>query len=70
MIKLMEYLGMDVGSMTMNDWLGVYFSAIVFIAMVYVYFMVFRPANKDKFESLRSMALDDEEHFDVGENNE
>jgi cbb3-type cytochrome oxidase subunit 3 len=56
-----------VGSMTMNDWLGVYFSAIVFIAMVYVYFMVFRPANKDKFESLRSMALDDEEHFHVGE---
>lgn len=70
MIKLMEYLGMDVGSMTMNDWLGVYFSAIVFVAMVYVYFMVFRPANKDKFESMRSMALDDEEHFDVGENNE
>jgi cbb3-type cytochrome oxidase subunit 3 len=66
-IKLMGYLGMDVGSMTMNDWLGVYFSAIVFIAMVYVYFMVFRPANKDKFESMRSMALDDEENFHVGE---
>ena len=67
MIKLMEYLGMDVGSMTMNDWLGVYFAAFVFFAMVYVYFMVFRPANKDKFESMRSMALDDEEHFHVGE---
>lgn len=67
MIRLMENLGMDVGSMTMNDWLGVYFSAFVFFAMVYVYFMVFRPANKDKFESLRSMALDDDEHFHVGE---
>jgi len=66
-IKLMGYLGMDVGSMTMNDWLGVYFASIVFIAMVYVYFMVFRPANKDKFESMRSMALDDDEHFHVGE---
>ena len=67
MIKLMEYLGMDVGSMTMNDWLGVYFASFIFIAMVYVYFMVLRPANKDKFESLRSMALDDEEHIHVGE---
>ncbi len=67
MIKLMEYLGMDLESMTMNDWLGVYFSAFIFIAMVYVYFMVFRPANKDKFESLRNMALDDDEHFHVGE---
>ncbi len=67
MIKLMEFLGMDVGSMTMNDWLGVYFASFIFIAMVYVYFMVLRPANKDKFESLRSMALDDEEHIHVGE---
>ena len=67
MIKLMEYLGMDMGSMTANDWLGVYFAVFGFVAMVYVYFMVFRPANKDKFESMRSMALDDEEHFHVGE---
>ena len=67
MIKLMEYLGMDVGSMTANDWLGVYFAAFVSVAMAYVYFMVFRPANKDKFESLRSMALDDEDHIHVGD---
>jgi len=29
--------------------------------------MVFRPANKDKFESQRGMALDDEEHINVGD---
>lgn len=67
MIKLMEYLGMDVASMTTNDWLGVFFSVIVFIGMAYVYVMVFHPANKDKFESQRSMALDDEDHINVGE---
>jgi cbb3-type cytochrome oxidase subunit 3 len=66
-IKLMGYLGMDVESMTTNDWLGVFFAVFVFVAMIYVYVMVFRPANKDKFESQRSMALDDEDHINLGE---
>ena len=55
----MGYLGMDVESMTTNDWLGVFYAVFVFVAMIYVYFMVFRPANKEKFESQRGMALDD-----------
>jgi cbb3-type cytochrome oxidase subunit 3 len=63
----MEYLGMDVANMTRNDWLGVFFAVFVFIGMVYVYFMVFRPANKDAFESQRRMALDDDDHINVGE---
>ena len=50
---------MDVESMTTNDWLGVFYAVFVFVAMIYVYFMVFRPANKEKFESQRGMALDD-----------
>jgi cbb3-type cytochrome oxidase subunit 3 len=58
---------MDVESMTTNDWLGVFFSVFVFVAMIYVYFMVFRPANKDKFESQRSMALDDEDLINSGD---
>lgn len=67
MIKLMGYLGMDVESMTTNDWLGVFFAVFVFVAMIYVYFLVLRPANKDKFESQRAMALDDDDHINVGE---
>lgn len=63
----MEYLGMDVASMTANDWLGLLTAVVVFAAMIYVYFMVFHPANKDKFESQRGMALDDEDHINVGE---
>jgi len=69
-IKLMEYLGMDVESMTRNDWLGVFFTVAIFIGMVYIYVMVFLPANKEAFESQRSMALDDEEHINVGAKNE
>ncbi|TAN71288.1 MAG: cbb3-type cytochrome c oxidase subunit 3 [Gallionella sp.] len=53
--------------MTANDWIGVFFSLVAFIGMAAVYFMVFRPANKDTFESRRSMALDDEDHINVGE---
>lgn len=67
MIEVMGYLGMDVESMTTNDWLGVFFAVFVFVAMIYVYFMVFRPANKDKFESQRRMALDDDDPINVGE---
>lgn len=67
MTKLMGYLGMDVGVMTTNDWLGVFYALVSTIGMVAIYFMVFRPANKATFESQSRMALDDEEHINVGE---
>jgi cbb3-type cytochrome oxidase subunit 3 len=63
----MEYLGMDTAVMSTNDWLGVFFTLVAFLGMVAVYVMVFRPANKEKFESLRGMALDDEDQINVGE---
>jgi cytochrome c oxidase cbb3-type subunit IV len=63
----MGYLGMDVESMTTNDWLGVFFAVFVFVAMIYVYFLVLHPANKDKFESQRRMALDDDNPINVGD---
>ncbi len=58
---------MDVAAMSANDWIGVFFSLVAFIGMVVVYVMVFRPANKNTFESQRGMALDDEDHINVGE---
>lgn len=70
MTKLLGYLGMDISAMTTNDWLGVFFTLGAFIGMVVIYFMVFRPANKDAFESRRGMALDDEDPIDMGEKND
>jgi len=58
---------MDVAVMTTNDWLGVFLAVAVFIGMIYVYVMVLLPANKEAFESQRTMALDDEDHINVGE---
>jgi cbb3-type cytochrome oxidase subunit 3 len=60
-------MGMDAVAMTVNDWLGVFFTVAVSIGMVYVYVMVFRPANKDKFESQRGMVLNDEDQINAGE---
>ncbi|MDH4286356.1 MAG: hypothetical protein OEV26_02930 [Gallionella sp.] len=67
MTNLLGYLGMDVAAMSANDWLGVFFTLVAFFGMVAVYVMVFRPANKDMFESQRGMALDDEDTISMGE---
>lgn len=67
MTNLLGYLGMDVAAMTKNDWIGVFFTLVAFIGMVVIYFIVFRPANKEMFESQRSMALDDDDHISMGE---
>jgi cbb3-type cytochrome oxidase subunit 3 len=53
--------------MTRNDWIGVFLAVAVFIGMICAYVMVFRPANKEAFESQRNMALDDDDHINVGE---
>lgn len=67
MTRVFGYLGMDVEAMTLNDWLGVFLTLAAFAGMVYVYVMVFRPSNKDRFESHRGMALDDEDQLNAGE---
>lgn len=67
MIKLLEYFGMDAQAMTTNDWLGVFFLLVAAFGMVVTYFMVFRPSNKERFESQASMALDDEYPIKLGE---
>ncbi|MDH2916685.1 MAG: cbb3-type cytochrome c oxidase subunit 3 [Gallionella sp.] len=67
MIKLLEYFGMDVQAMTTNDWLGVFFLLVAAVGMVVTYVMVFRPSNKERFESQAAMALDDEDPIKLGE---
>lgn len=67
MIKLLEHLGMDVQTMTTNDWLGVFFALVAAIGMVVTYFMVFRPSNKQNFEAQSRMALDDEDPIKLGD---
>lgn len=67
MTKLLGYFGMDVQSMTTNDWLGVFFVLVAAVGMVVTYVMVFRPSNKEKFEAQSGMALDDEDPIKLGD---
>ena len=65
--NLLGSLGMDLSVMSVNDWIGVCLSIFAFIGMVASYVMVFRPTNKEMFESQSGMALDDSEHISIGE---
>lgn len=58
---------MDVAAMTTNDWLGVFFTLFTFVGMLVVYFTVFRPSNKERFESRRGMVLDDDDPIKLGD---
>jgi cbb3-type cytochrome oxidase subunit 3 len=68
--NILGYLGIDVATMTTNDWLGVFFTLFTFVGMAAVYVTVFRPANKERFEAQRSMALDDDYPITLGEKRE
>ena len=70
MTKFLGYLGMDVEAMTTNDWLGVFFTLFTFVGLAIVYFVVLRPSNKERFESRRAMALDDDDPIKLGEKRE
>ena len=68
MTNLMDYLHTDWAAMSRNDWIGVAFTILAFVAMVAVYIMVFNPKNKDAFNSQADMALrDDSEYNNSGD---
>lgn len=59
----MDYLHTDWAAMTLNDWLGVFFTVLAFVAMVVVYVLVFNPKNKDALNSQGDIALRDEPEY-------
>jgi len=69
MSKLFEFLGMDVSKMTLNDWQGVVLTLLATAAMVFVYFWVFNPKNKDALEERRNIPFE-EDHIRMGDKNE
>ena len=66
MTKLLEYLGMDVNAMTLNDWQGVVLTLLAAAAMIYIYFWVFNPKNKDALEGQRNIPFEDD-HTNMGD---
>jgi hypothetical protein len=59
----MDYLHTDWAAMSLNDWLGVFFTVLAFVAMVVVYVLVFNPKNKEALNSQGDMALRDEPEY-------
>ena len=67
MSSLLEYFETDWAAMTLNDWIGVIITVAVFLLMIWAYVYILRPANKEKFESQKSIPLDDDDRIDPEE---
>ncbi len=61
MNKLLDYFHTDWAAMTLHDWIGLIVTVGAFLAMVWVYFHVFNPKNKEHFESQRHIPFEDED---------
>jgi cytochrome c oxidase cbb3-type subunit 4 len=55
-----DYFSTDWGAMTLQDWLGLIVTIVVFLFMIGLYVYVFHPANKEKLEAQRHIPLDDD----------
>ena len=66
MAKWFGYLGMDINAMTLSDWQGVVLTLLAAAAMIYIYFWVFNPKNKDALEDQRNIPFEDD-HTNMGD---
>jgi cytochrome c oxidase cbb3-type subunit 4 len=55
-----DYFSTDWGTMTLQDWLGLIVTIVVFLLMIGLYVFVFHPANKEKLEAQRHIPWDDD----------
>jgi len=63
---LKDYLHTDWASMTVNDWIGVTMTVVVFIMMIWAYVYTFHPKNRDRLEAQRYIPFE-EDDFRNGE---
>jgi cytochrome c oxidase cbb3-type subunit 4 len=61
----MDYFKTDWAAMTLNDWIGMILTVVIFLLMVWAYVHVFHPKNKDKLESQRYLPDDDDDHIET-----
>ncbi len=60
MSSLAEYFHTDWAALTLNDWIGLVTTVVVFILMVVAYIYVFHPANREHLEKRKHIPLDDD----------
>ncbi|GAB0148533.1 MULTISPECIES: CcoQ/FixQ family Cbb3-type cytochrome c oxidase assembly chaperone [unclassified Marichromatium] len=66
MNSLSDYFHTDWQAMTVNDWIGTILTVVVFVLMVVAYFLVFRPKNRDRLESMKHIPFDDDDDEGTG----
>ena len=62
-----DYFQTDWAAMTVNDWVGLIMTVVVFFVMIWAYVHTFNPKNRDKLESHRHIPFEDEDDFRNGE---
>jgi len=57
--SLVEHFHTDWAALTLNDWIGLVVTVVVFILMIVAYLYVFHPSNRDYLETQKNIPLDD-----------
>jgi cytochrome c oxidase cbb3-type subunit 4 len=55
-----DYFATDWAAMTATDWVGLILTVVIFILMVFAYFQVFRPKNRESLESRKHIPFDED----------
>lgn len=61
MSSLLEYFHTDWEAMTVNDWIGMILTVVVFLLMVVLYIYALHPKNRDKLEAQRNIPMDEDQ---------
>jgi len=59
--SIREFLRTDWEAMTRTDWTGLVIVLVLAVLMAGLYFWVFKPENRDKFEQYRDFVNEDED---------
>jgi cbb3-type cytochrome oxidase subunit 3 len=62
--SLRDFFSTDWEAMTRADWTGLIIVLVLTALMIGLYFWIFRPANRDKFEQYRDFVNDDDDDED------
>ncbi len=62
-----DYFHTDWAAMTVNDWVGLIMTVVVFFVMIWAYVYTFNPKNRDELESRRHIPFEDDDDFRNGE---
>ena len=60
MSSLAEYFHTDWAALTLNDWIGLVTTVVVFFLMIIAYLYVFHPSNRENLEARKYIPLDDD----------